>query len=292
LKGTFALLALRALAALPWRASQRLGAALGWLMWACPNRSREIARINLSRCFPELEQAGLNRLLRCSLMDTGRCAAESAYAWMRPPADSLSLIREVDGLDVLQKALASGKAVVAITSHLGNLEVLNHFYCSQCLPVIFYRPPKIKVLDDLLKQQRAQLGNQVAPSTIEGIRLVLKTVRDGGAVGIPADPEPTENAGFFVPFLATCALTSKFVPGMLTGGKACGVFLHAIRLPKGAGFKVILEAAPEAMYGENLEQATAAMSAVLEQYVRRYPSQYMWTMKRFKKRPPGEARWY
>jgi len=26
--------------------------------------------------------------------------------------------------------------------------------------------------------------------------------------------------------------------------------------------------------------------------VRAYPSQYMWSMKRFKKRPAGEARWY
>jgi KDO2-lipid IV(A) lauroyltransferase len=26
--------------------------------------------------------------------------------------------------------------------------------------------------------------------------------------------------------------------------------------------------------------------------VREYPSQYMWSMKRFKKRPAGEPRWY
>jgi len=292
LKGTFAVLALRALAALPWRTSQRLGAGLGWLMYRLPNRSREVARINLSKCFPERSKAELDKLLRQSLMDTGRWFAESASAWLRPAAHSLALIREVEGLEVLQEALASGKGVVGITSHLGNWEVLNHFYCSQCQPVNLYRPPKIEALDYLLRQQRTQLGNQVAPSTLEGIRLVLKTVRGGGAVGIPADPEPTESAGFFVPFLATQALTSKFVPSMLTGGKARGVFLHALRLPKGAGFKVILQAAPEAMYSSDLEQATAAMSQVLENYVRRYPSQYLWSMKRFKKRPAGEARWY
>jgi KDO2-lipid IV(A) lauroyltransferase len=95
-----------------------------------------------------------------------------------------------------------------------------------------------------------------------------------------------------VPFFATQALTSKFVPNMLAGGKAVGVFLHALRLPDGSGYKVILEAAPEAMYSTDTETSCAAMSQVVERYVRAYPSQYMWSMKRFKKRPPGEERWY
>lgn len=51
---------------------------------------------------------------------------------------------------------------------------------------------------------------------------MIKEVRRGGQVGIPADPEPAESAGVFVPFLGTQALTSKFVPNMLAGGKAVG----------------------------------------------------------------------
>jgi Lauroyl/myristoyl acyltransferase len=96
----------------------------------------------------------------------------------------------------------------------------------------------------------------------------------------------------FVPFLGTQALTSKFVPNMLAGGKAVGVFLHALRLPDGSGFKVFLEAAPEEMYSTDVNVSAAAMSKVVERYVREYPSQYMWSMKRFKKRPAGEPRWY
>ena len=62
-----------------------------------------------------------------------------------------------------------------------------------------------------------------------------------------------------------------------------------MRLEDGSGYKVILEAAPEGMYSENAETGVAAMSAMIEKYVRAYPSQYMWTMKRFKKRPPAKA---
>ena len=257
-KGALVVGFLRLFALLPWRAVQGLGSAIGWLMWKLPNRSREVARINLDRCFPELANTERERLLRASLQQIGKTFTESACAWIWPADKTLHLVKQVEGLEVLEQALASGKGVVGITSHLGNWEVLNHFYCAQCKPIIFYRPPKLK----------------------------------GGAVGIPADPEPSEGAGVFVPFLGTQALTSKFVPGMLTGGKAVGVFLHALRLEDGSGYKVILEAAPPAMYDEDVEVAVAAMSGVIERYVRTWPSQYMWTMKRFKKRPAGERRWY
>jgi KDO2-lipid IV(A) lauroyltransferase len=291
-KGALVVGFLRLFALLPWRAVQGLGGFIGWLMWKLPNRSREVARTNLSKCFPELDAAEQERLLRHGLQQIGRTFTESACAWIWPAEKTLRLVRQVEGLEVLENALASGKGVVGITSHLGNWEVLNHFYCAQCKPIIFYRPPKLKAVDDLLQRQRVQLGNKVAPSTREGIISVIKEVRRGGAVGIPADPEPSEGAGVFVPFLGTQALTSKFVPGMLTGGKAIGVFLHALRLEDGSGYKVILEAAPPAMYDENVEVAVAAMSGVIERYVRNWPSQYMWTMKRFKKRPAGERRWY
>ncbi|NER59158.1 lysophospholipid acyltransferase [Pseudomonas sp. MAFF212428] len=291
-KGALMVGALRLFAKLPWGAVQRVGAAIGWIMWKLPNSSRKVVRINLAKCFPEMDAAERERLVGRTLMDIGKSFTESACAWIWPAQRSIDLVREVEGLEVLHEALASGKGVVGITSHLGNWEVLNHFYCSQCKPIIFYRPPKLKAVDDLLREQRVQLGNRVAASTKEGILSIIKEVRKGGQVGIPADPEPAESAGVFVPFFATKALTSKFVPNMLAGGKAVGVFLHALRLPDGSGFKVILEAAPDAMYSTDVETSAAAMSKVVERYVRAYPSQYMWSMKRFKKRPPGETRWY
>ena len=291
-KGALVVGFLRLFALLPWCAVQAVGSAIGWLMWKLPNSSREVVRINLRKCFPELDEAALNHLVGQSLKDIGKTLTESACAWIWPAEKSLKLVREVHGLEVLEQALASGKGVVGITSHLGNWEVLNHYYCSQCKPIIFYRPPKLKAVDELLRRQRVQMGNRVAPSTREGILSVIKEVRRGGAVGIPADPEPSRSSGVFVPFLGTTALTSKFVPGMLAGGKAVGVFLHAVRLPGGRGYKVILEAAPEGMYSDDVEEGVAAMSRVVERYVRTYPSQYMWSMKRFKKRPDGEKKWY
>ncbi len=283
---------LRLFSLLPFRVAQALGAGVGWLLWVTPNRSRDVVRINLTHCLPELGESEREALVRQTLLDTGRSFAESACAWMWKPERTISLIREVEGAHLLHEALERGKGVVCITSHLGNWEVLNHWYCSQCSPVIFFRPPKQPAVDDLLRRQRAQLGNKVAPSTREGITMVMREVRSGGAVGIPADPEPAVKSGLFVPFFGVAALTSKFVPNLLRGNGAKALFMHCVRLPGGRGFKVIVEAAPEALYSSDVMEATACMSSVIERYVRRWASQYMWSMKRFKKRPEGEKKWY
>ncbi|MEO1818072.1 lysophospholipid acyltransferase [Pseudomonas sp.] len=292
LKGAIIVGFLKLFSMLPFSVAQRLGALVGWLMWKLPNRSRDVVRINLTHCMPELTEAELNDLVRRTLIDTGRSFAESACAWMWSPQKTVSLIKEVEGEEVLVKALEAGKGVVGITSHLGNWEVLNHWYCLRAKPIIFYRPPKQKAVDELLQRQRTQLGNKVAASTREGIISVMREVRRGGAVGIPADPEPALKSGLFVPFFATQALTSKFVPNLLKSGEAQAVFFHCVRLPDNSGFKVILEAAPDGLYSQDEYEAVACMSAVIESYVRRWPSQYMWSMKRFKKRPEGEKRWY
>lgn len=292
IKGFLAVGFLRLFALLPWRAVQAVGAALGWLSWKIPSRSREVVRINLSKCFPQLSPAQFKQLEWQTHRDIGRTLTESACAWIWPAEKTVSLVREVEGLEVLQAALAADKGLVVIASHFGNWEVLNHYFCTLCNPIIFYRPPKLQALDDLLKKQRTQLGNRVAASTKEGILSIIKEVRKGGVVGIPADPEPSLSSGVFVPFCGIQALTSKFVPSMLAGGKAQGVFLSAVRLADGSGFKVICDPAPAGLYSEDVEVAAAAMSSVLEKYVRAYPSQYLWSMKRFKKRPPGEAKWY
>ncbi|TVP89287.1 MAG: lysophospholipid acyltransferase [Pseudomonadaceae bacterium] len=291
-KGALVVGFLRLFACLPFAAAQRCGAAVGWLMYQFPNREREVTRTNLQHCMPGMEPAEREQLVRETLIQSGRSFAESACAWIWKPEKTLRLIKEVEGEHLLHEALAEGKGVVGITSHLGNWEVLNHWYCSRCSPVIFFRPPKLKAIDDLLRQQRAQLGNRVAPSTREGISMVMREVRQGGAVGIPADPEPARKSGAFVPFFEIQALTSKFVPNLLKSGQARGVFLHCVRLEDHSGFKVVVEAAPEAMYSADAQTAVASMSSVLERYVRQWPSQYMWSMKRFKKRPEGEEEWY
>lgn len=292
LKGRLVVGFLRLFALLPWRAVQAVGTAIGWLMWKLPNGSRQVVRVNLGKCFPDMPAQEREALVGQTLRDIGKTLTESACAWIWPAQKSLGLIRQVEGMEVLQQALQSGKGVVLISSHLGNWEMLLQYVCSLCQPSILYRPPKLKAVDELLVRQRTQLGNELAPSTREGILSLVKRVRNGGIAGIAADPEPSRSSGVFVPFFGVPTLTSKFVPSLVHGHKAVAVFMHALRLDDGSGYRVIIEAAPEALYGDDVELAVAALNQGIEKQVRQAPSQYMWSMKRFKKRPDGEKKWY
>ncbi|WP_339526931.1 lysophospholipid acyltransferase [Pseudomonas sp. EA_35y_Pfl2_R111] len=292
LKGALAVGFLRLFALLPWRAVQAVGAAIGWLMWKLPNRSRDVTRINLAACFAHLPAEQRERLVGESLRDIGKTLTESACAWIWPADKTLGLIKQVEGMQVLQDALASGKGVVLISSHLGNWEVLLQYVSSLCKPIILYRPIKLKAIDELLVKQRVQLGNSLAASTKEGILSLIKQVRKGGIAGIAADPEPSLSSGVFVPFFGVPALTSKFVPSLVKDRKAEAVFMHALRLEDGSGYRVVIEAAGQALYGEDIDAAVAALNHGIEKQVQQAPSQYMWNMKRFKKRPAGEAKWY
>ena len=233
-KGALVVGFLRLFALLPWRAVQAVGAAIGWLMWKLPNRSREVTRINLAACFAHLPAEQRERLVGESLRDIGKTLTESACAWIWPANKTLGLIKQVEGMQVLQDALAGGKGVVLISSHLGNWEVLLQYVCSLCKPIILYRPIKLKAVDELLVKQRVQLGNSLAPSTKEGILSLIKQVRKGGVAGIAADPEPSLSSGVFVPFFGVSALTSKFVPSLVKDRKAQAVFMHALRLDDGS----------------------------------------------------------
>ena len=292
LKGRLVVGFLRLFALLPWRAVQAVGSAIGWLMWKLPNGSRQVVRVNLGKCFPDMAPEAREALVGQTLKDSGKTLTESACAWIWPAQKSLGLIRQVEGMEVLQQALQSGKGVVLISSHLGNWEMLLQYVCSLCQPSILYRPPKLKAVDELLVRQRTQLGNELAPSTREGIVSLVKRVRSGGIAGIAADPEPSRTSGVFVPFFGVPTLTSKFVPSLVHGHKAVAVFIHALRLDDGSGYRVIIEAAPEALYGDDVELAVTALNQGIEKQVRQAPSQYMWSMKRFKKRPDGEKKWY
>jgi KDO2-lipid IV(A) lauroyltransferase len=64
------------------------------------------------------------------------------------------------------------------------------------------------------------------------------------------------------------------------------------QLPGVGGYVTRFYPAWENFPGASVEDDTARMNAFIEERVREMPEQYYWLHKRFKTRPPGEARFY
>ena len=52
-------------------AAQRVGRGIGWLMWIRRTRGREVARVNLSLCYPDQTDAERSDMIHDTLLQNG-----------------------------------------------------------------------------------------------------------------------------------------------------------------------------------------------------------------------------
>ncbi len=274
-------------ARLPLRMLHRLGAGWGNLLYWIPNRSRRTTQRNLQSCFPDKTASELAVLTRSSLQSTACTALEMGKSWLVPLADTLALVRETEGTEAFEKAIATGHGVILLAPHLSNWEVFG-FYVSNKLPTVFlYQPPKLPALDNLLKQTRSRGGIKLAPTNRQGVAQLLKSLYQGELVGVLPDQVPVDGGGLFAPFFGQQALTMTLV-GKLLARKKVPVFCgFAERLPRGEGFRVIILEADAQIYSDDLQESVQGLNRSVEACVLRSLPQYQWEYKRFRRQPDG-----
>ncbi len=69
---------------LPLPAIHLLGACLGWALTLVPNRLSRDTRTNISLCLPALDKQQQLRLVRESLVETGKTLLETGALWLQP----------------------------------------------------------------------------------------------------------------------------------------------------------------------------------------------------------------
>ncbi|HRX71949.1 MAG: lysophospholipid acyltransferase family protein [Candidatus Competibacteraceae bacterium] len=290
----------RLIAALPLSWVHCLGAFCGWLLWRIPNnRSRRIAQHNLDLCFPEKSIGERNRLLRQSLMEAGKGLLELGPLWLWPRKRLLALIYgTVAGEEALVTAMNARRGVILITPHLGSWEMAGLYYSSRYPMTILYRPSRRVEFDVLSSRGRGRMGGQVVATNAQGLRALLKALQRGEALGILPDQDIGSDDGeevagrVFAPFFGIAASTMTLVSRLARKTGASLFLTWAERLPHGQGYALHLRALPEIVEAAALAESVAALNRGVEAAVRTLPEQYLWAYRRFRTRPPGEARIY
>ena len=274
---------------LPFSAAWRLADALGALTAAVGADAARITRINLAKCFPNLQTAELKALSRASLGHAWRLVVEAGPLshW---PADRLRrlLVKET-GREWIEGPLGRKQAVLLLVPHYGNWEFLC-YVLGDLQAVSLYDPPRLPALEASLLASRQRFGMRLLPANAGGLRAVAKKLKAGGLVCILPDQAPAAKAGVFAPFFGQPVLTMTLPYRLLQGTDATVLMASAQRVP--GGFAV--HYAPLAAAGRpNSAQGFAqALNRGIEALVQKDPAQYLWEYKRFKRQPPGHPNPY
>lgn len=278
-----------ALAGVPLPVLHWMGEVVGWGMALIPNRQRRNALINIGLYAPERPAAELVRMRNHSLRELGKTLFETAPLWLRPPEKALSLIREVRGIELLERE--PGQGLIVLSPHIGAWELAG-LYLSTCGPTaIFYKPQRL--LDELIVEARRRGGATLAPITARGIRVLLGALERGEAAGILPDQEPREEKGaVFAPLFGIPAYTMLLVNRLARRSGAPVIFMIAERLPRAGGFRIHCLKAPEGVDSEDDLTAAAALNRGIESCISVCPEQYLWSYRRFRRRPTGGRKIY
>lgn len=282
-------LALALLARLPQPILLALGSALAWLLKPLLRKRRRIARINIDLCFPELDAQVRHRLVDANLRATVTGALELIRGWYAP-SSALRGIADIEGLQHVRDALASGRGVMLFGGHFPHSEL-----CARLLGEalgqrvsIVARRNNDACIEALLDGARRRVFAEVVGK--KDVRGLLRVLSRGGILAYSADQNFTyQNA--FVPFFGVPAATLTATPDLARRADAVVLPFWFHRTPAGR-YKLRVEPTWSNWPSDDPVADAARYMAELEKVVREHPEQYLWVHRRFKTRPPGEAEVY
>lgn len=186
----------------------------------------------------------------------------------------------LDGEEHLQRALAAGKGVIALSAHLGNFTMIGARLAAAGYSfTVLVKHPGDRRFARLIDDYRAQLGIKTvsAKPRSEAVRGILKALRQNGIVLVIADEFKSE--GIEVDFFGR---RSPVPRGPATLALRTGAATLPMFATRDADGRLTLSIGPriELIDRGNREQNVAANTALFTQHleaaVRRHPDQWNW----------------
>lgn len=271
---------------LPYRWQMALGSIIGRLAITFARQRRRIGATNLQLCFPELDSAQRNILLRDHFDSLGKGIVETALCWWGRTSQLRSLYTLV-GRQHLEEATSKGRGVILLSAHLTTLELGGRLLAMEHTFHVLYRQHKNPLFEDIMHKARERRFEKAIPR--DNTRELLTSLKSGMPVWYAPDQNHGGSHSVFAPFFgiqaSTLATTARLA--RLSGASVVPFFQQ--RLPDGQGYLLVLcPALQHFPTGDPIKDATR-INQLIESVVREIPEQYLWVHRRFKTRPEGET---
>jgi KDO2-lipid IV(A) lauroyltransferase len=221
----------------------------------------------------------------------GRSVLERGLLWFAP-AERLQRLMEIKG--DIQLAQRGETPVMWLLPHFAGLEwsapalMLNQ----SCPGVDVYSRQSNPVFDAQLLAGRARFGKTAFVDRHDGIRPVLRLIREGYAFLNAPDMDFGAKDSAFIPFFGVPACT-LLAPAKIARSMGMTVQPLVVTMkPGGQGYLIEAFAPPAGYPSGDLEADARVLNAWLEARIRENPAQYLWVHKRFKTRPEGASSLY
>lgn len=281
---------LRLIATLPISLINKIGSALGMLIYRLIPSRRRTARINLKQAYPDLSATEINALSKKSFKSMGISFLEMGAAWFKNP-NNLKKICSIEGKQHLDEAMAKNKGVILLTGHFTTLEIgglLIGTYVEKYNAI--FKKAHDPLFNALMVHYRSKMGNDLIET--KNVRGFIRGLKNGHATWFAPDQDFHRQEIVFTPFLGGIAstLTATAKMAKLTGASV--VPFYQVRLENGKGFKIIVFPALENFPSDDIEADSARINRTIEKMVYDCPEQYLWSHKRFKTQPDGRSSIY
>jgi lipid A biosynthesis lauroyl/palmitoleoyl acyltransferase len=275
---------------LPTPLRHGFGNKLGEIIYKRNGKRRNTVKTNLTIAFPDIDKKQRDDLALRHLQWYG-CALIDYSVLFFASKKRLSKMFEIRGQEHIDKALRDNRSVMILLAHSVMLEFAPAALGAQYDVFGSYKNSKNAVLDWVIAKSRCRHVKYVI-SRDEGLRRLVKSLAPGKIMIFLPDEDLGEENAVFAPFFGKQKST-------LTTTARIAKMAKAIALPAFAYFdavksKYIIQIG---LPLDNYPSADAIVDATrlnqgLEKLIEQNPAQYMWLMKWYKTRPPGEKAIY
>ena len=279
---------------LPRPLARAAGISLAWIIYFLHRRLRRVGIRNLALAFPEKSRRERAKILRGVFTSLGRQVAEVCLYRKYTP-ENVSKIVVYEGFENFERALARGKGVLFLTAHLGAWELSAFAHSLYGYPLgVLMRPLDNPYLDRLAREYRTAHGNKAVDKDFA--RGLIAAMRKGETVGVLMDTNMIASQGVFVDFFGIPACTASGIARVALKTDAAVVPGFTIWDPMLKKYRLRFDPVVNLIRTGNTEADvvanTALFTKIIEDYVRRYPDQWLWVHRRWKTRPEGEKTLY
>ena len=271
-----------------WRASSWIGGRIARFVYKPIGIRAGVVERQIAAAFPSLSRDEVVSLSAGSYESLGRTSIETAVMPGTSREEILERVERVEGWEHVERGLARGKGIILVTGHLGNWEFGGAYFAARGVAIdVVARGMANPIFEAYVGRTRRKIGMEVIHDK-DAVRRTPRSLRDNRCVAFVSDHDALGLASTFVPFFGRPAKTPRGPAVFALRFEVPVLFVAIVREPSGR-YAVLIEPVPVNPTGDreaDIDAIVLSYTEMLEAYVRKYPAQYFWQHRRWRRQPP------